>query len=167
MFDIARNWVDNPLGMLYIQPMTSSDASPLQVEATRIVDTCLANRTRRLSRVITRLYNDRLRPVGINVAEMNLLVAIAALGSVQPAQLSRALEIEKSTLSRNLKRLAERGWITTRDNPEGRGELVGVTQAGEEVLDRAIPAWEDAQRRAATLVGEATIPTITRGEVAT
>ena len=150
--------------MLYIQPMTSSDTSPLQVAARQIVDTCLANRTRRLSRVITRLYNDRLRPVGINVAEMNLLVAIVALGSVQPAQLSRALEMEKSTLSRNVKRLAERGWIATGENPEARGELVGVTQAGKEVLERAIPAWEDAQRRAATLIGKATIPTITSKE---
>ncbi len=140
---------------------------PLHAEATRIVNTCLAYRTRRLSRVITRLFNDHLRPVGINIAEMNLLVAIAALGSVQPAQLGRALEMEKSTLSRNLKRLADRGWIASQANPEARGDLVSVTKSGEEILERAIPAWEDAQRRTAMLIGEATIPTITEGEVAT
>lgn len=125
--------------------------------------TCLASQARRLSRALTRHYNDRLRPLGINIAEMNLLVAVAASGPVQPAGLGRALELEKSTLSRNLARLADRGWIVVRDNPEERGDLVEATRQGERLLKQAIPVWKTAQRDGMALLGGAEIPHLVDG----
>lgn len=132
----------------------------LKPEALRIADSCLAYRTRKLGRAITRIYNDALRPVGVNIAEMNLLVAIGALGDVQPGRLGEAMEMEKSTLSRNIRRLADRGWLVVRDNPDDRGELVSVSRAGSEVVERAAPAWEQAQQKASRLIGDLDIPTI-------
>jgi DNA-binding MarR family transcriptional regulator len=93
-----------------------------------------------------------LRPLGLNIAELNLLAAIAAQGSVQPAQLGRAMALEKSTLSRNCRRLVERGWVESRDHPDGRGVLLALTARGQETLLRALPAWRAAQQRAQALV---------------
>ena len=127
----------------------------IEREARGVVATCLGYRTRKLARAVTRLYNDCLRPLGLNLTEMNLLAAIAAQGAVQPARLGRAMALEKSTLSRNSSRLVERGWVEVRDHPDGRGVLLAVTARGNEMLLRAVPAWEQAQQQAQSLVAVA------------
>ena len=135
----------------------------IEREARGVVATCLGYRTRKLARAVTRLYNDRLRPLGLNLTEMNLLAAIAAQGSVQPARLGRAMALEKSTLSRNSSRLVERGWVEVRDHPDGRGVLLTLTARGNEMLLRAVPAWQQAQQQAQSLVAEA-LPDLGAGE---
>jgi DNA-binding MarR family transcriptional regulator len=127
----------------------------IQQQARQVVAACLGYRSRRLARAVTRLYNDRLRPLGLNLTEMNLLAAIAAQGSVQPAKLGRAMALEKSTLSRNSGRLVEQGWVEVRDHPDGRGVLLALTARGNQLLLDALPAWQEAQERARSLVAEA------------
>jgi DNA-binding MarR family transcriptional regulator len=129
----------------------------IEQEARGVVAACLGYRTRRLARTVTRLYNDCLRPLGLNITEMNLMAAIAAHGSVQPAKLGRAMELEKSTLSRNSSRLVDRGWVEIRDHQDGPGVLLALTERGNEMLLRALPAWQEAQQRAQSLVAE-TLP---------
>jgi DNA-binding MarR family transcriptional regulator len=126
----------------------------VEKQAREVVAACLGYRTRRLARAVTRLYNDRLRPLDLNIAEMNLMAAIAGQGSVQPAKLGPAMELEKSTLSRNTSRLVDRGWVEIRDQPHGRGVLLALTADGNEMLLRAIPAWKGAQEQARSLVAE-------------
>jgi DNA-binding MarR family transcriptional regulator len=134
-------------------------------EAREVVTACLGYRTRKLARTVTRLYNDQLRPLGLNITEMNLMAAIAAQGSAQPARLGRAMELEKSTLSRNSSRLVDRGWVELRDHPDGPGMLLALTERGNEMLLHAIPAWKEAQQRARSLVAAA-LPDLEAGEVA-
>jgi DNA-binding MarR family transcriptional regulator len=137
----------------------------IQKEAREVVATCLGYRTRKLARTVTRLYNDQLRPLGLNITEMNLMAAIAAQGSAQPARLGRAMELEKSTLSRNSSRLVDRGWVELRDHPDGPGMLLTLTASGNEMLLHAIPAWKEAQQRARSLVAAA-LPDLEAGEEA-
>jgi DNA-binding MarR family transcriptional regulator len=133
--------------------MTETEAQARE-HAREVIATCLGYRTRRLARAVTRVYNSRLRPLGLNVAEMNLMAAIAGQGPVQPAKLGRAMELEKSTLSRNIGRLVDRGWVEIREQPHGRGVLLALTAAGNAMLLRALPAWSEAQERAQSLVAE-------------
>ncbi|TMR89914.1 MarR family winged helix-turn-helix transcriptional regulator [Nonomuraea basaltis] len=130
-------------------------AEEFDAQVHEIVSACLAYRTRKLARTVTRLYNDRLRPLGLNIAEMNLMAAIAMMRSVQPAELGRAMELEKSTLSRNISRLAARGWVASLDHPDGHGALLSLTAEGNEMLVRAVPAWREAQAQARALAAGA------------
>jgi DNA-binding MarR family transcriptional regulator len=127
-------------------------AQSVEPRAREVVATCLGYRTRKLARTVTRLYNDCLRPLEINITELNLMAAIAAQTSVQPAQLARAMELEKSTFSRNSRRLVDRGWVKIRDHPHERGVLLVLTARGNEMLLHALPAWNEAQERAQSLV---------------
>jgi DNA-binding MarR family transcriptional regulator len=137
--------------VVYIQLM----AERIDEQARQVVANCLGYRTRRLARIVTRVYNDSLRPLGLNITEMNLLAAIAAQRSVQPAKLGQAMELEKSTLSRNSNRLVDKGWLELRDHPDGRGVLLVLTAEGNQMLLRAVPAWKQAQQRARSMVAEA------------
>ena len=115
--------------------------------ARSIAGRCLVMRLRRLDRKITRIYDDALRPHGITSAQLNLLVAVAIAAPVPPSVIASALELEKSTLSRNVAKMVDRGWIES-ERAEGGGLLLHATDSGLELVAEVKPQWERAQRQA-------------------
>ena len=114
---------------------------------------CLATRIRQLSRIITRVYDDAMRPLGITASQYTLLAQLAARDSITAVEIGHELDIEKSTLSRNLKRLLALGHIIM-DPPAGRrGRGLHLTPKGQAILKDAFPIWQDAQTRAVSAMG--------------
>jgi len=114
---------------------------------------CLATRVRQLSRIITRVYDDAMRPLGITASQYTLLAQLAARDSITAVEIGHGLDIEKSTLSRNLKRLLALGHINM-DPPAGRrGRGLHLTPKGQTVLKDAFPIWQDAQKRTIGAIG--------------
>jgi len=114
---------------------------------------CLATRVRQLSRIITRVYDDAMRPLGITASQYTLLAQLAARDSITAVEIGHELDIEKSTLSRNLKRLLALGHIIM-DPPAGRrGRGLHLTAKGQTILKEAFPIWQDAQKRAMSAMG--------------
>jgi DNA-binding MarR family transcriptional regulator len=134
----------------------------LQAKATLIVEECIAVKLRVLTRAVTKIYNQALRPHGLTVSQMNILVAASYLGKAKQQDICQALHLEKSTLSRDLTRMRERGWVTEAPSDDGRSSLLRVTAHGGKVLQRAIPAWRQAQQQAAALLGEREIAALDR-----
>lgn len=115
--------------------------------------TCLATRVRQLSRIITRLYDDAMRPLGITASQYTLLAQLAARDGITAVEIGHELDIEKSTLSRNLKRLLALGMIIM-DPPAGRrGRGLHLTPKGQAVLKDAFPVWQAAQARSIGMMG--------------
>lgn len=116
---------------------------------------CLLTRARRISRVLTNIYDQELRPFGINSPQFTLLVLIQRLGPVSRAEIGRHNHQERSTLSRNLQLLLEQGWVEeTQSETGGRSKPIVLTTAGKRQLVVATPAWRTAQSKAQSLVGE-------------
>ena len=83
-----------------------------------IARNCSAVRLRRLNRVITNLYDHALRPLGMNVSQLNILVVAAKLGLALPTEVCKILQMDASTL----RALAEISWanmkkLRTRSSP--------------------------------------------------
>lgn len=115
---------------------------------------CVALRVRRMSRIITRIYDDALRPLGLTASQFTLLTAIAQQDGVTAAEIGLTLDIEKSTLSRNLKRLEAVNYMTM-DPPAGRhGRGLHLTADGEAAIMRAFPVWQSTQGRVAEVLGD-------------
>ncbi|AWM39381.1 DNA-binding transcriptional repressor MarR [Gemmata obscuriglobus] len=120
--------------------------------ANRVAAECLAGRFRILNRVITGIYDDAFRPHGVRISQMNVMVVIADRGPVRASDVCRLLQLDKSTLSRDLDRLLDRGWV--RSTPaEGRAQDLEVTPAGRALIEKLMPAWEEAQKRVHELIG--------------
>jgi DNA-binding MarR family transcriptional regulator len=119
-----------------------------------IARTCIAVRLRLLNRVITNLYDDALRPLGLKVSQLNILVVTAKLGLAQPAKVCDILHLDTSTLSRNVERMRARGWPEVVPGEDARTQPFRLTAQGKSVLERAVPAWEEAQSRATEFLGE-------------
>jgi len=115
--------------------------------------TCLATRVRQLSRIVTRVYDDALRPLGITGSQYTLLAQLASRDGITAVEIGGDLDIEKSTLSRNLKRLLALGHLVM-DPPAGRrGRGLHLTPKGQAVLKDAYPIWQGAQVKANTAMG--------------
>jgi DNA-binding MarR family transcriptional regulator len=123
-------------------------------------EACLATRVRQLSRIITRVYDDAMRPLGITASQYTLLAQLAARDSITAVEIGHELDIEKSTLSRNLKRLLALGHINM-DPPAGRrGRGLHLTGKGQAVLRDAFPIWQDAQKRTIGVIGADSRPVL-------
>lgn len=130
-------------------PRASSDRPVAEVIAAE----CLAVRVRALSRAVTALYDDALRPHGLRVGQLNLLVAVARMGTARPGDLCRALCMDKSTLSRDVEVMRRNGWLEVED-AGGRSRPLRLSPEGQALVDRVAPAWRQAQEQARTLIGD-------------
>src|SRR5262245_63903319 len=108
--------------------------------------TCIAVRLRLLNRVVTNFYDDALRPLGLKVSQLNVLVVAAKLGLARPAQVCDILHLDASTLSRNVKPLQAHGWLEVVPGDDARTQPFRLTPWGRRLVERAVPAWEEAQR---------------------
>lgn len=130
--------------------------------AKRVASECLIARTRLLSRTLTRIYDDALRPLGMTSAQMNLLVIVANHAPIGQTDLGRVLNMEKSTLSRNVERMRTQGWIGTSPSGVGRGLLLSLTAKGHKQLEKSAPLWEAAQAETKELLGQRDASTLKR-----
>jgi DNA-binding MarR family transcriptional regulator len=131
------------------------DQPPSSIDT--IARNCIAVRLRLLNRVVTNLYDDALRPLGLKVSQLNILIVAAKLGLARPAQVCDILQLDASTLSRNVKRMMARGkrWLEAVPGEEdARAQPFRLTPQGRQLIEKAVPAWEEAQRRAAELLGD-------------
>ncbi len=114
---------------------------------------CISTRVRQLSRIVTRVYDDALRPLGITASQFTLLTQLAQQDGITAVEIGHSLDIEKSTLSRNLKRLLALGHLTM-DPPAGRrGRGLHLTPKGEAVIKQAYPVWMAAQSKTVAIMG--------------
>ncbi len=123
---------------------------------------CISVRLRLLNRVVTNLYDDALRPLGLKVSQMNIMVVTAKLGLAKPAQVCDLLQLDTSTLSRNVERMRARGWLENVVEEDARAQPFRLTALGHKLLERSIPAWEQAQHKASELLGEDGVALLTR-----
>ncbi len=130
--------------------------------ADEIADRCLAARTRLLSRVISSVYDEALRPVGLTSSQMVILTALARTGGVQPAALCEALMLDKSTLSRNVDRMERNGWVKREACDDARSHRLVLTESGAHLLAQAVPQWREAQAEAEKLLGKGTTDSVGR-----
>ena len=115
---------------------------------------CIAGRLRILNRVVTNLYDDAMRPLGLKVSQVNILVVTAKFGLAQPAKVCDLLHLDPSKLSRNVERMRAKGWLEVVPGEDARTQPFRLTAQGRRLLERAVPAWERAQRQAEELLGE-------------
>ncbi|MFE4829223.1 MarR family winged helix-turn-helix transcriptional regulator [Streptomyces sp. NPDC056672] len=118
-----------------------------------IVGDCLAVRVRLIGRALTSLYDGALGGHGVTIAQVNLLAALGKVGLCTPSKLGDVLQLERSTVSRNLNLLVNRGWIEVLSSDAKGIREVALTRAGQAKIESVMPEWREAQRQAARLLG--------------
>lgn len=134
-----------------VEPNRTAD-EPL---SSQIARNCLMTRARQVSRVLTSIYDDTLRPFGIVAPQFSLLVLIAEFGPISRSDLGRRNHHERSTLTRNLQPLIAQGWVAEGiPASDGRSRPLSLTHEGKALLKDAASAWSAAQTHATRLLGD-------------
>ncbi|MER6489653.1 MarR family winged helix-turn-helix transcriptional regulator [Streptomyces griseorubiginosus] len=118
-----------------------------------IVQDCLAVRIRLIGRTVTSLYDGALECHGVTIAQVNLLAALGKVGPCPPARLGEVLQLERSTVSRNLRLLLNEDWIEPSVSDAKGMREVRLTDAGRAKIESVLPEWRQAQQQAARLLG--------------
>src|SRR3989441_13202554 len=106
---------------------------------------CVCNTLRMVTRAVTQIYDDVLRPSGLRVTQFSILATIARIGEANLRQLQHALAIDQTTLTRSLNLLERDGVIARASHPDGRIKAMRLTSKGRRALDVARPLWARAQ----------------------
>jgi DNA-binding MarR family transcriptional regulator len=108
---------------------------------------CLCDALRLGARVVSRLYDEELRGIGLRTTQYSLLRRLSSAGEVRQRDLGGLTSLDETTLTRKLRPLIDPGWVSIRPGEDRREKLVRLTDAGAAKLQEARPAWERAQGR--------------------
>lgn len=117
----------------------------LAADCAQVQSTCGCEGIRRTARTVTQHYEGALAPAGVRATQFPILVALGSVGTVPLTRLADALAIDRTTLTRNLKKLEERSLVDILPAADGRLHLVALTEVGGRVLRESLSRWSEVQ----------------------
>ncbi len=108
---------------------------------------CVGGNIRRTDRVVTQFYEEILAPSGLSVPQFGLLAILAEVAPITIHRLAEYMDIDRTTLTRNLKLLIKQRLVGSEEGEDRRMRMMILTQEGEQALRRAWPLWQEAQAR--------------------
>ena len=106
---------------------------------------CSSLKLRQLSRRVSQQFDQLVSQTGMKTTQYSLLTNIVGLGPVRPGQLAVLMEMDASTLTRNLQLLVARGWVVLEPGSDGRSRQIRATESGLAQQALARKAWKRAQ----------------------
>jgi DNA-binding MarR family transcriptional regulator len=127
------------------------------VEVKRIEGLCVGGCVRKLNRMVSAIYDRKLASSGVKTSQFSVLVAVANRERPRPAELIKALQLDESTLSRNVERMCAKGWLRLASGDDRRSHVIEITDKGNALLRKCLPAWQRAQEEVTRLLGPESI----------
>ena len=118
---------------------------------------CSSFKLRQLSRRVSQHFDHIVGAAGLKTTQYSLLSHVMRLQPVRPGELAAEMDMDASTLTRNLQPLLKQGWIEVGPGDDGRSRFVTLTAAGREKRDQAQREWKRAQLTFNDHIGEARV----------
>ncbi len=115
---------------------------------------CPAFNIRAASRIITQIFDDTLKPSGLQITQFAVLVGVQIMDTPSISTLAKGLVMDRTTLTRGLKPLESEGFIKIVSGEDKRTRFVKLTAKGKSAIERTLPYWEKAREIVAKEFGE-------------
>lgn len=115
---------------------------------------CTNLKLRQLNRMVSRHYDHYLAGAGLKNTQYALLSHVVRLGPIRPSDLARRMQMDASTLTRNLQPLVAQAWIKMGAGGDARSRLIEATEAGQAKRAKGQRAWKKAQLALNEQLGE-------------
>lgn len=132
---------------------------------------CYNSKVKMLNRMMGTLYDSAFKPHGLTGNQFTMLLFIAKTRSSNQKMIADMLVINFSTVSRDLSKLAEAGWVNIEKGTDARNTRISLSVKGADLLAEVIPVWKDLNDDMEVLFGaetskmlEAMISTIKKRE---
>lgn len=106
---------------------------------------CSSFKLRQLSRRVSQHFDHIVGEAGLRTTQYSLLSHITRLGPIRPGELAASMEMDPSTLTRNLQPLIAHGWVVVGAGADGRSRSIEATDAGRAKRSEAQREWKRAQ----------------------
>ncbi|WP_088226629.1 MarR family winged helix-turn-helix transcriptional regulator [Desulfosporosinus sp. FKB] len=116
---------------------------------------CHCLNLRRASRAVTQFYDKVLEPSGLKITQYSLLRSLERFESVSISVLAKNMNIDRTTLNRNMKPLMNAGLIAVNTGKDSRSRMVTLTEDGKASLANAMVLWGEAQTSLEKFFGKA------------
>lgn len=110
---------------------------------------CISGKVMRLNRITAKVFRKYLMPFNITDSQLSILFVLAKKQGLTQKQLSNIMQLEKSSLNRNLKRLFDKNYLSRTDFP-----TIQITLLGKSFVNDIIPEWKKAMDEISELLGE-------------
>lgn len=127
--------------------MKNSISPQVYTETKDYASACACFNLRKAARAMTNLYDEYLRPVGLSITQLTLLMVLEQAKEISISRLAELIMMDRTTLTRDLKPLERRGLIQISEGEDRRQRLISLTSEGHHLLEKAIPQWKLAQTR--------------------
>ncbi len=112
--------------------------------------TCISGKVMRLNRITGNIFRKYLSPFGITDSQTSIMFVLSKHedGLIQN-QIATIVQLEKSSLSRNLKRLIDQGYVQKNDSSK-----IVITHEGKKLIEQVIPEWQKAMDEIRSYIGQ-------------
>jgi len=116
---------------------------------------CMCSNLRRAARAASNYCDHLLAQVcDLRLSQVIVLVILYLTGPQTINELAEKLALDRTTLGRNLRPLAQQNLLTMEPGKDQRTRMVTLTTQGEEALLRVLPQWEQAQAHMVAAIGQ-------------
>ena len=105
---------------------------------------CACSALRRASRAVTQHYEKHFRGSGLRATQFTILATLAQTGPLSISELSDQLGLDRTTLSRNLRLIEDKGWIAALGHDDQRVRKMALTPKGMRKASAALAFWKRA-----------------------
>jgi len=109
-----------------------------------ILTTCAVTNLRKLTRLTTNQFNERIKSTGMRTTQICVLLAIGRERARPLTAYAEELCMDLSTLARSIETLEKGGFVALRSGKR-RERLAILTEAGEKKIAEVYPLWQAAQ----------------------
>ena len=113
---------------------------------------CVLLHTVMAARVLTRRYDDRLRPFGVTLAQFFVLATVSNNPGETVSALADRIAMDRTTLSRNLALLEQKGLVARNQAARGNARTCELTPRGADLLSDLVPHWRTASDELSSLL---------------
>lgn len=108
----------------------------------------------RLGRILTGLYNARMKDVPMSISQYTLVTNIAALQPARVTEVAAAMLMDRTSVTRLIEPLISRGFLRMeQDEEDRRARILTVTSKGRVALEKSGHAWREAQQEFFNVIG--------------
>ena len=102
---------------------------------------------RKASNNLTKIYNSALIKVDLKITQFSTLKNIQKLGKTNIRDLSSELELDRTTVLRNIEKLIEMDLVSYKYENDDKNKIIQLTTVGKSKLREAIIIWEETQHK--------------------
>lgn len=121
---------------------------------------CVNAKLRKLHRLLNTAYQNKINPFGLRGSMLSILFIIGKMKGVNQKNIADALVLDQSTMSRDLKKLIQKGWVTKSTGKDSRYSQLALTKEGHALLEEVVPVWEALQTKISSILGDFNIQQI-------